>query len=278
MAEPPNPHSAAEPSMEDILASIRRILNDDTPARDASAAVEEEVLVLDTTMLVKPANDQLPGQDGAERTSAEPKVSDIRPPDAKAADGKKADAKKSDARKADSKLATPKVADVKAATSEPPDSTVQALTGAPATAPATPQPPVEVPTVSTPDILEPHQPIAETAKEISIMADNFDAAAPASPTTPEGLMSPDNLLPSRSTPAESLLAPQTRSATEAALNGLVSKIADERAPSIYRGGPTLEDLVREEIRPVLKTWLDNQLPGLVERLVRTEIERLTSRL
>ena len=47
---------------------------------------------------------------------------------------------------------------------------------------------------------------------------------------------------------------------------------------MHRGGPTIEDLVREEIRPLLKAWLDNHLPPMVERLVRQEIERVTGRV
>jgi cell pole-organizing protein PopZ len=43
------------------------------------------------------------------------------------------------------------------------------------------------------------------------------------------------------------------------------------------GGPTLEDMVREEIRPLLKAWLDENLPPVVERLVRAEIERVVGR-
>jgi len=37
---------------------------------------------------------------------------------------------------------------------------------------------------------------------------------------------------------------------------------------------TLEDLVKEMLRPMLKTWLDDNLPGMVERIVRAEIERV----
>jgi cell pole-organizing protein PopZ len=37
---------------------------------------------------------------------------------------------------------------------------------------------------------------------------------------------------------------------------------------------TLEDLVREMLRPMLRSWLDNNLPTLVERLVLVEIERI----
>jgi cell pole-organizing protein PopZ len=36
-------------------------------------------------------------------------------------------------------------------------------------------------------------------------------------------------------------------------------------------------VVREELRPLLKEWLDQHLPPIVERLVRAEIERVVSR-
>ncbi|MBV9750469.1 MAG: DUF2497 domain-containing protein [Acetobacteraceae bacterium] len=38
---------------------------------------------------------------------------------------------------------------------------------------------------------------------------------------------------------------------------------------------TLEDLVKEMLRPMLKAWLDDNLPIMVERLVRAEIERVS---
>ncbi len=37
---------------------------------------------------------------------------------------------------------------------------------------------------------------------------------------------------------------------------------------------TLEDMMREMLRPMLKSWLDDNLPSMVERLVHDEIERL----
>ena len=39
--------------------------------------------------------------------------------------------------------------------------------------------------------------------------------------------------------------------------------------------PSLEDVVRETLRPMLKSWLDENLPGVVERMVQAEIERVT---
>jgi cell pole-organizing protein PopZ len=37
---------------------------------------------------------------------------------------------------------------------------------------------------------------------------------------------------------------------------------------------TLEDVVRETLRPMLKSWLDENLPRLVEQMVQAEIERV----
>jgi cell pole-organizing protein PopZ len=43
----------------------------------------------------------------------------------------------------------------------------------------------------------------------------------------------------------------------------------------YKGdGNTLEDLVRELLRPMLKQWLDDNLPEIAERMVAKEIARL----
>ncbi len=37
---------------------------------------------------------------------------------------------------------------------------------------------------------------------------------------------------------------------------------------------TLKDMSRDLLRPMLKSWLDENLPALVERLVKAEIERV----
>lgn len=41
--------------------------------------------------------------------------------------------------------------------------------------------------------------------------------------------------------------------------------------------PTLEEVVRDTLRPMLKPWLDENLPSLVERMVEAEIERVARR-
>jgi len=42
------------------------------------------------------------------------------------------------------------------------------------------------------------------------------------------------------------------------------------------GERTLEEIVRDLLRPLLQAWLDEHLPGIVERLVRDEIARVVS--
>jgi cell pole-organizing protein PopZ len=77
---------------------------------------------------------------------------------------------------------------------------------------------------------------------------------------------------------EALLAPAAAAAAAASVGGLLRALSSERATQVHRGGPTIEDLVREEIRPLLKDWLDTHLPPMVERLVRAEIERVSGRV
>jgi uncharacterized protein len=68
--------------------------------------------------------------------------------------------------------------------------------------------------------------------------------------------------------AEALISATTTAAVDSAFNTLAHTV-------LVQNARTLEDLVREMLRPMLKTWLDDNLPGLVERLVRTEIERVS---
>ncbi len=99
------------------------------------------------------------------------------------------------------------------------------------------------------------------------------APAPAAqPTAPAAAMA----APVAAGPGE-LVAPEAAAAAANAVGSLVRTLTAERAMQVHSGGPTLEDIVREELRPVLKQWLDVNLPPLVERLVRVEIERVVGR-
>lgn len=59
----------------------------------------------------------------------------------------------------------------------------------------------------------------------------------------------------------------------------LAMIAEPSArPQIVRSGETsLEGLVREMLRPMLAQWLDENLPGVVERLVKAEIARIAQK-
>ena len=77
---------------------------------------------------------------------------------------------------------------------------------------------------------------------------------------------------------QSLVAPEAAAAAASSVGMLLRTLIAERDQvAVHRGGPTIEDLVREELRPLLKEWLDANLPALAERLVRTEIERVVGR-
>jgi cell pole-organizing protein PopZ len=65
-----------------------------------------------------------------------------------------------------------------------------------------------------------------------------------------------------------LMSAAASTAVDQAFNTLAHTVLSQNAR-------TLEDLVREMMRPMLKAWLDDNLPGLVERLVRAEIERVS---
>ena len=65
-----------------------------------------------------------------------------------------------------------------------------------------------------------------------------------------------------------LLSRETTAAVDSAFNTLAQTV-------LVQNARTLEDLVREMLRPMLKSWLDDNLPGMVERLVRAEIERVS---
>jgi uncharacterized protein len=78
-------------------------------------------------------------------------------------------------------------------------------------------------------------------------------------------------------PSSGLVAPETAAAAATSVGSLMRTLAAGRGTQVYSGGPTLEDIVRAELRPLLKDWLDTNLPPLVERLVRAEIERVVGR-
>jgi len=83
------------------------------------------------------------------------------------------------------------------------------------------------------------------------------AAPPAAPSQPTG-----------PTPRQSLLSSNSDAAISGAFNALAQAVLAQNAR-------TLDSMLSDALRPLLKDWLDDNLPTLVERLVREEIERVS---
>lgn len=111
-------------------------------------------------------------------------------------------------------------------------------------------------------MLAPAEPVTTVAAPVTAPAPTtapVTEAVPAAPALAEVLSMP---------------APMTNAAT--ATSGAAKALLDGEAPPLIIRNtlPCFEDVVREALQPVIKQWLDAALPKLVERLVRTEVERV----
>jgi uncharacterized protein len=188
---------AAEPSMEEILASIRRIIADDEPAKPSATP----------DVPPRPVAAVVPAPEPVSSPAAE------------------------------------------APTPEPPPvvEDVLDLTEAMA-APA--EPAVGFRTING---------------ESDLTFEDSSDQPPAAPRSPEPAMQVRRSPPPD---AASLVSPTTSEAVDTAFNSLAHTV-------LLQNARTLEDLVRDMLRPMLKSWLDENLPNVVERLVRAEIERVS---
>lgn len=200
-------NAGADPSMEDILASIRRILSEDDTAKPAEGS--------SPAAAAPPASAPLPAEEGEDVLALDESM----------------------------------------------------MVAAPAE-------PVAAP------------PAAAGMDDMAALLASFDA--PGEPldvvAAPEPVAAPmvvPAVIAAAPAPApDRLIAPEAEAATASSVGSLLRTLDSTRqaaATQLYRGGPTLEDMVREEMRPILKQWLDANLPPMVERLVRAEIERLVGR-
>lgn len=130
----------------------------------------------------------------------------------------------------------------------------------------------------SPTILDLTDSIASVAERLggpdpSNSAPERSAHAGAGELTFDATAAPDYTAPTflagvRDGEGGGLLSNATSAAVDSAFNALAQTV-------LVQNARTLEDLVREMLRPMLKVWLDDNLPGLVERLVRAEIERVS---
>ena len=221
------PAKAQEPSMEEILASIRRIIADDDTAKPAAA---------------KPA----PAAP-APRPAAMPPRNAVPP-------------------------SPPPPPVARPAPAPPPAAMEQrdidAMLGA-----------LDAPSDVPPqdDVLDLTEQMAATGEDetpsfqtIDGQADVFFADAPSQPEPPPRTAEQPQrqYAPQPSMPDRGILSSTTSAAVDSAFNALAQTV-------LVQNARTLEDLVREMLRPLLKGWLDDNLPGMVERIVKAEIERVS---
>jgi len=234
------PAKVQEPSMEEILASIRRIIADDEakPADKPAAAAPPAA---------KPAMKDIPpsaipaAQAAAAKAAAPAPKPAPAPPPASAASNSQDDI--------DAMLASLDE-DTSAEEVRPPqpDGDVLELTDE----------------MAMPDpVPAPARPGAASFSKIEPHDDLEFAEAKAAPRQPVPEPAPLEMpMPGP------ILSRTTVNAVESAFNTLAHTVLSNNAR-------TLEDLVKEMLRPMLKSWLDDNLPGLVERIVKAEIERVS---
>jgi cell pole-organizing protein PopZ len=110
----------------------------------------------------------------------------------------------------------------------------------------------------------------EPDNAVSVLLNGYKAEQPASPSMAENKPAPGpaQIQVTEGAPGEPLLSSMAQASVSDAFNRLGSALMPSHPQ-------TLEDLMKEMLRPMLKTWLDDNLPPIVERLVQAEIDRVT---
>jgi len=119
------------------------------------------------------------------------------------------------------------------------------------------------------DLTEPM--VSSPSRSAAPTVDSSLAPVPPTPTDPAAADEAVSATESSGTQDDErggLMSSTTSAAVDSAFNALAQTV-------LVQNARTLEDLVREMLRPMLKVWLDDNLPGMVERLVRAEIERVS---
>jgi cell pole-organizing protein PopZ len=245
--------------MEEILASIRRIIADD----EAKPATAEKP----PSPSPAPAPPAKPEKAAAPAPAPKPVMNDIPPSTIPAAQA-------AAAKKAPPPVAPPAPPPPAAPAASNSQDDIDALLNGldEATTPEEIRPPApesEVFELTDEMAVAPPEPPQPAFQKIE-PADDLEFAEAAAPKTvhrpPVFEQSPFDT--PAAPPPQQILSHSTVSAVESAFNSLAHTVLSNNAR-------TLEDLVKEMLRPMLKSWLDDNLPGLVERIVKAEIERVS---
>ena len=247
------PAKVQEPSMEEILASIRRIIADDEakpPAAEKAAS---------------PAVAAKPEKPAAVAPAKPPVMNDIPPsaiPAAQAAAAKAAPPVKP----APPPPPPPAAAPAASNSQDDIDAMLAGLDEATSESEIRPSPPEAEVFELTDEMAVPDPPASSFHKVEPDDDLEFTETAAARALHRQPVYEPPPF--ESAAPPQQILSRSTVSAVESAFNSLANTVLSNNAR-------TLEDLVKEMLRPMLKSWLDDNLPGLVERIVKAEIERVS---
>lgn len=263
-----NKPAAKEPSMDEILSSIRQIIADD----DESAAPRRPSLQVapDPMEAVSFGADQ--DNEPLELSSAQIV------PESEAAADMGFDALLADAQTETAELqAAPELVvpdDISFSPAEPDlDSDLPSFNPAPSIAESAapsadpvspPKPEVEAAPVLSAASIDEDLSVTETAAEpIAFARPSIAATSPM----PDATLSADI--------ADGLLETTTKAAIRSSIDKLgAAGIGVVPSPALGNSNLTIETMVREMLRPILKEWLDENLPSVVERMVEKEIARV----
>ncbi len=233
-----NKAAAKEPSMDEILSSIRQIIADDDVeagqakknedgAADAKKADEDLTEQADNIESVADTNSANPSSDNGAEEALELSAEQIVPDESENIDFSPADQNESLAKSDDDKEIEDNKGDE------------------------------EDMELVVPDDVSFDENIGQQEAEAEESAREEPAPAPSLPD--ENLA--DDI-------ADSLIEPATAAAVSSAFSQLGNLGLGDK-------DLTLEKMVREMLRPMLKEWLNENLPSIVERTVRREVERLS---
>ncbi|MCF6328073.1 MAG: DUF2497 domain-containing protein [Devosiaceae bacterium] len=258
-----NNPASKEPSMDEILSSIRQIIADEDQPADQGLAEQNVAAPAAAEALAAPTQSEAEADQAMMAAQAAPAIPDVSEP---AADAGDADIDEPLALTPDQMLeqssdaTEASTADASAVDDELGISFSPASSGMDANSPPALEPEAEIAEVET---------TAASDEEIElVIADDiaFDepVSEPEAPAVVEAM--PDPELSTQM--ADKLLEPTT----DAAVRHTFSKLS---ALSMGGADMTLEGIVRDMLRPMLKEWLDENLPATVERMVEKEIERVS---
>ncbi|MBN42667.1 MAG: hypothetical protein CL573_04165 [Alphaproteobacteria bacterium] len=113
--------------------------------------------------------------------------------------------------------------------------------------------------------------VGGVSDDILVLTDVIDEQEPVTGSSPE-VKPHENI----GLGDEKLISDGVERISAATMSGLTTALATD--PAVGDGSKTLEQLVKDVLQPILKQWLEENLPEIVDRIVREEVERIAARV